>query len=84
MTDNCIEWREIGKQHWNYSSGTRGKSRGELARLLNGWQQRNPQFEFRIRPFAIGKDDLPHYVQDEHAALISQDGWEDDGERGRR
>ncbi len=29
---------------------------------------------------------LPRYaaLEDDHAALIAQDGWEDDGERGRR
>jgi hypothetical protein len=44
----CIEWREIGKTNWIYSEGTRGKSRGELNRLVNGFRQRNPLFEFRV------------------------------------
>ena len=45
----CVEWRERGETYWNYVTGSRGKSRGELARLLAGWEARNPLFEFRIR-----------------------------------
>lgn len=47
-----IEWREIGKQAWNYVIDTRGKSRGELNRLITGWRARNPIFEFRITTWA--------------------------------
>jgi hypothetical protein len=46
----CVEWRERGKYDWSYATGTRGKSRGELTRLLTAWKARNPLFEFRIRP----------------------------------
>lgn len=53
----CVEWRQRGKTSWNYATGTRGKSRGELERLLNGWRDRNAAFEFRIQLYTISREE---------------------------
>jgi hypothetical protein len=47
----CAEWREKSRMHWNYLTGSRGRSRGELKRHMIAWVRNNPDFEFRIRPF---------------------------------